>query len=130
MLDFHDVNALGQILDTTFGRSSTVESATRSVKASLVNNEYLHIKYAAVVNFNGYQGMATGGSEHEDEAAKVIDLYLKEVKNSFKTRSGKTLKIKMSETDSSWELISAHSQTPRKSAYFRFEAVVEIEVKP
>ena len=46
-----DFNALGQAIDTTWGRSSTPKTASYSVKLSLLGPDRLLVSYAAVVNF-------------------------------------------------------------------------------
>jgi hypothetical protein len=45
-----DISALGQAMDTTWGRSSTPKTASYSVKFSLQGN-ILVASYAAIVNF-------------------------------------------------------------------------------
>ena len=71
-----DINALGQAFDTTFGRSSTPKTSSYSVKASFVGENLLSISYAAVVNFGNEREMIELKRRYEDEARKIIDLYL------------------------------------------------------
>jgi hypothetical protein len=45
-----DYNALGQAIDTTWGRSSTPKTSSYSVKLSILGPDRLLAAYAAIVN--------------------------------------------------------------------------------
>ena len=46
-----DINALGQAIDTTFGRSSTPKTASYSVKFSFMGDSRLLASYKVITNF-------------------------------------------------------------------------------
>jgi hypothetical protein len=119
-----ELNKLGQILDTTFGRSSS-NDGSRSIKTSLAGN-VLIIKYMTVVNFSSSQGLRVQIAKYEEEAIKMINSYMKKVKSDFKSSSGRTLKSKNAGGGDNVEMIQSTALTDRKVAYYRVNRTFEI----
>ena len=66
MLNFQEINVLGNVCDTTVGRSSTVKSPTMSIKTSLQGDK-LSISYMTVVNLGSVYEMRSLAKGYEEE---------------------------------------------------------------
>jgi hypothetical protein len=126
MLSTQTVNVLGNILDTTFGRSGTSSSGTSSITYSLAG-DILTLKYCRVVHFAGEQSLHGQTERYTEESVDILSKYLTEVKSIFKEATGTALKIKDVRSDDDIEMISMNNMTPRKVAYYRRNHVLKIE---
>jgi hypothetical protein len=108
MLSQEQVRALGQILDTTFGRSSTTESATASFKTKL-QGEMLTVTYATIRKFASEQDRQEQASDFDRESAQLTDDFMKGTKKDFKEASGSALKVKEQSSMTDFEVIGAQS---------------------
>lgn len=123
-----DYNALGQAIDTTWGRSSTPRTASYSVKMQLNNESVLTVKYGVIVNFATERQMIELKRQYASEADSVIAETIKRVKSIYKDLTGDSLTtkvVKESESDS-LEMISLNVHSARRSAYFRRSVLVEL----
>lgn len=119
-LTTEDINALGQILDSTWGKWSTQSAPTRSIKCHLEGDK-LVAKYITIVTILNDQ-LHVQEKKFEDEAAKLVKDYIATVKKKFKEKTGKPLKIKEDSANSSLEIISR--TTPATSLHLsRFPQV-------
>jgi hypothetical protein len=120
-----DVNALGQAIDTTWGRSSTPQTASYSVKFTLHGN-VLKASYAAIVNFGTEKDMYLMKQRYSEESIAVIASALKNVKSVYKQLSGKALSVKEASTSDSLEIIGFNVHNPKRTAYYRRSTSFEI----
>jgi len=120
-----DYNALGQVLDTTWGRSSTPKTSSFSVKFSLSGN-MLTASYAAVVNFGTENEMIMMKRKYSDESIDVIAELMRVVKSNYKTLAGKTISIKELNSQDSLEIIGYAVHNPKRTAYFRRKTTFEL----
>lgn len=120
-----DINTLGQVIDSTWGRVSTPRTSSYSVKFSL-NGGYLEVKYGAIVNFGTEREMIAMKANYADESKKVIDSLISDIKKNYKELSGKTLKAKRVFSSDSVEIISNSFQNPKRTAYYRCKCTFEI----
>ncbi len=121
-----DYNALGQAIDTTWGRSSTSKTASYSVKLSLAGPDRLLASYAAVVNFGTEKQMIDMKRRYSDESESVVASVLKAVKGSYKDLCGSTLKAHEVSSTDGLEIINCSVHNPRRTAYYRRQTVYEI----
>lgn len=121
-----DYNALGQAIDTTWGRSSTPKTAGYSVKMSM-HGDTLVVNYAAVVNFGSEREMIVMKRSYTEESASVINEVLKSVKETYKKLSGKSLKTKEMVSNDSLEIIGFAVHNPKRTAYYRRKTVFELK---
>lgn len=124
-MNMNEVNTLGQIIDTTFGKSSS-PSGTYSIKCSLAGNS-LTVKYTTVVHFASERGLTDQVARYNFEAAQMINSCMKEIKAQFKDAAGRSLKSKDVGGGDSVELLQSNARIPRKTAYYRFNRTFEIE---
>ncbi len=131
MADNIDFNALGQAIDTTWGRSSTPKTASYSVKISLLGPDRMLVSYAAIVNFGTERQMIEMKRAYSGEADSVIAEIIKTVKKNYKELSGSALSTKAI-TDAkeaggdSLEIINFNCHNARRQAYYRRKAVYEL----
>ena len=120
-----DYNALGQALDTTWGRSSTPMTASYSVKFTL-SGDVLTASYMSIVNFASEKEMVQMHRVYEEESQEVISAILKNVKAVYKNLSGGSLSTKEQSTNTSVEIIGFNVHNPKRTAYFRRKTTFEI----
>lgn len=125
MADKLNINALGQALDTTWGRSSTPKTASYSVKFSLQGN-VLVVSYAAIVNFGTEKEMALMKQRYDEESREIIAAALKNVKASYKDLTGKSFSSKEHSTSDHLEIINFNIHNPKRTAYYRRKTAFEI----
>lgn len=119
-------SALGQAIDTTWGRSSTPKSASFSVKISLAGDARLLVSYQAIVNFVTEKEMVTMKRIYAEESESVVAAALKTVKENYKELTGQSLKINEVNSNDSLEIIGFGVHNPKRMAYFRRKSIVEL----
>jgi hypothetical protein len=120
-----DYNALGQALDTSWGRTSTPKTASYSVKFSLAG-DVLIASYQAVVNFASEKEMILMKRMYEEESREVIAGVLKNVTSMYKDLTGKSLTTKEYNSSTSVEIIGFNVHNPKRTAYIRRKTSFEI----
>jgi hypothetical protein len=125
MADKLNINALGQVLDTTWGRTSTPKTASYSVKFSLQGN-ILVVSYAAIVNFGTEKEMALMKQRYDEESREIISAALKNAKASYKKLTGKNFSSKEHSTSDHLEIINFNIHNPKRTAYYRRKTAFEI----
>ena len=126
MLNTSEINILGQILNDTFGESSTKMSPSMSIKTSLAG-DILTCNYISIVTLpKGYHDKATL-ERCGDESVQLTDKFMKSTRKRFKEGSGRPLKVKQLGTDDSLEMITVNPHAPRKNAYYRRTTSFRVE---
>ena len=126
-----DFDALGNALNTTWGKSSTGSISTSSIKTKLHGN-HLTIYYVTIVNMTSDREAQVMKDNYTKSADSEIEQYLKKVKSEYKenltegSKYSKTLKTKEIARDSSIEIISMNSFNGRRTAYFRRQVKFEL----
>jgi len=120
-----DFDALGNALNTTWGKSSTGSISTSSIKSKLHGNK-LTIYYVTIVNMTSDREAQIMKDNYTKSADSEIEQYIKKVKAEYKEESEKTLKMKEVGRDSSIEIISMNSFNGRRTAYFRRQVKFEL----
>lgn len=123
-MNSEEINALGQIIDTTFGRSSS-SGGTQSLKCNMTGDA-LTIKFMTIVHFAQERGLQVQTTKYKDEAMQKINACLRDVKAQFKEKTGRTLKTVDKGGDDNVELISSTANSPRKVAYYRVHRIFSI----
>lgn len=121
-----DYNALGQAIDTTWGRSSTPKTASYSVKLTMLGPDRLLASYAVIVNFGTERQMIEMKRRYAEESQTVIAEVLKNVKSNYKQLAESALSTKELESSDSLEIINVNVHNPRRTAYYRRKTVLEI----
>ena len=149
MLDFHELNALGQALNSSWGATSTVDTgwptpnarATFSLKGQLINDtsSFMPIKddskrkarlavcYTTVVTFRDDQEMYAQQREFAKDAKKLTRDYLNAVKKTFRQATGRALTSRVLDPVDSVELFTTQPHiSPVKRGYYRYVANYDI----
>jgi len=126
MLNSHEINALGQILDTTWGSSSTCGSPTVSIKTKM-SGDTLSVTYTTLCNFASERNLRDQVRSFEEESIQIIKDFVTKTKKDFKEAAGRALKLKELSSTDSVELITASAFNPRKTGYYRRFATFRCE---
>lgn len=123
-----DINALGQAIDTTWGRSSTPLTAGYSVKVTIVSGDRIKLNYMTIVSFTTGREMIELKRRYVEEADRVIAQVVKNVKAAYKDISGSALSIKESikHRSDDIEIINMNIHNAKRTAYFRRAAIYDI----
>jgi seryl-tRNA(Sec) selenium transferase len=117
MLSQEQVRALGQVLDTTFGRSSTTESATASFKTKL-QGEMLTVTYATIRKFASEHDQWEQTKDFDKESAQLTNDFMKNTKKDFKEAAGSALKVKEQSSMTDFEVIGIQAHvSPARTVY-------------
>ena len=120
-----DYNALGQVVDTTWGRSSTPQTASFSIKFSLHGNKLI-ASYAAIVNFGTEKEMIMMKRAYSEESLSIVSEAIKGIKSNYKKLSGRNITAKDVGTSDSLEIIGYGIHNPKRTAYYRRKTIFEI----
>jgi len=121
-----DINAVGQAIDTTWGRSSTPMTASYSVKFTLLGGNRILASYKVITNFVSEKEMILMKRSCSEESEKVIDAHVRSVKEKYKDITGQTLKFGQVETSDSLEIIGFNVHNPKRTAYYRRKTVFDL----
>jgi len=123
-MNFEEVNALGNLIDTTFGKSSS-RDGSYSIKCKQAG-ENLLMNYTMIVHFATEHALREQVIRCADEAKQRLTECLSLLKTDFEAATGSTLTAKKESTADNVELISATSNSPRKIAYYRMNWVLKV----
>jgi len=120
MLNSNEINALGQVLDSTWGESpmSEFRTPTICIRTSL-SGDVLTCTYTTVCNFASDRNLRDQVASAESDSVKLLKDYIREMKKRFKEVAGRTLKVKELNSRDNVELITTSPFTPRKTGYYR-----------
>ena len=114
MIDSKKINALGQILETSWGKSSQGYNCTAKFEGNLVR-----VTYSTVVYLASERSTQAQIPPIAREALERIKSRITSAKKDFSDLTGDSLKLKEVNNDESVEYIQATSVTPRKVALYR-----------
>jgi len=139
MLSSEDVNAIGQLINSTFGYSSTGETtykvpAGRSIKSHLSGEsgkDQLIVKFVTIVTINEPERRLLDpknpvAREVERESIALTKDYIDNLKKAYKDGTGKTLKCKEANSTDSIELINYNMFSPVRQVYYRRNTVYDV----
>jgi len=122
-----DYNALSQILDTTFGKSSTPQTASYTVKFSFSGSDRLLATYIGIINFSSRTDALTVKKSSSEDADKLVKAYVKSLKERYKDITGEAISLKeVDQTDSVEMIGGGYHHTPKRSAYYRKTFIFEM----
>ena len=117
MLSLEQVNALGNILNKTFAKSSS-PGGDRSVTGA-IENDTLILKFISIVQFASDQSLREQTDRISEESVKILADTVKAIKKEFKAATGTALKLKDDTSRDNVEVVSGSIHAPRKLAYYR-----------
>lgn len=127
MLDLEAIQDLEAIINTTWGRSSTIKSPTSSITCKITGPASGMLKYVCVVNIGSVLEAEAAKKRHEAESLETINEYIKSVKSQYKENTGKSINIKMVKHDISIEVINMSAYIPKRTCYLRINGHLELD---
>jgi hypothetical protein len=121
MLSSKQLNALGSILETSWGKSSDSYNCVAKFEGDLVR-----FMYSSVVYLASEQSMNSQIPPVALEALARIKSRVDSAKKSYKEQTGETLTLKEVNGDEDVEYIQASSLSPRKVVLYRRVADFEV----
>ena len=126
MLSLQEQRILGELTDTTFGRSSIRDAGHAIAYKTYTNHSYptgdnrkqnredfatrdiaqeprmiIEIRFETIVNMNPVDGLQSAQKDLDDKSIKAINEAMKELKTEFKAEAGVTLKLEEDANDKS-----------------------------
>lgn len=123
-MTFDEVNILGNLINTTYGKSSS-PAGDYSIKCDMAGDT-ITLKYTTLVYFVSDRGLRDQVVRCADEAKSRLDQFLANLKKDFKSASGSTLKTDMVSGTDDVELIQSTTNSPRKIAYYRMNHTLTV----
>ena len=121
MLTVQDTRALGQVCQTSWGKSSDNMRTTHSLAGDI-----LQLTMQQIVHFAREQSLELQVRNLHDESNDVFTGAIKKIKAQFKDLAGRTLKVEELDRDWNVEMVQATSNSPRRIAYYR--ALISLKV--
>ena len=121
-----DYNALGQAIDTTWGRSSYPVMNSFSVKMSLVGPDMLMLTYQTTMNFASERQMLQTKMREQELSDANIKSVVDAVKSTYKDLTSKALSLKEVSQSDSLEIVGMAVHNPKKIALYRKKLMFEI----
>ena len=121
MLTLEEVRALGESLNTTWGRSNSNMKLTHRLEG-----DRLELQMQSIVHFDGSRSLHPQVMREREIANQIFTDALKKIKADFKDRVGKALTVKETSRDDDVEVIQATSNVPRKIAYYRCQLRLQV----
>jgi len=126
MLSIRQTDAIGQIINDTWGKSSTPKSPSTSLGCKLTSAETLALTYTTIVTFASESSLHDQRRKLDGESAEVCNKRAADIKKLFKEMTGDTLKLTELSSDDSLEIIYFNQYSPLRRAYYRRRSVYEI----
>ena len=133
-LNFEEVNIIGQLINDTFGKSSTgmdrykhdTSGAGVAIKASLSGN-ILVLMGIAIKNLGTHGQQYKEITSCENELDQYMNVYIKDLKRNFKNEAGRALKCKQVKGSEETNVESINHYAPTRPSYVRRYIHFEIE---
>ena len=122
MLDFEQINILGNILESSWGKSA---DDTFSCKAKMQGNKII-ITYSTFANLASERAISLQTPALERESIERIASLITDAKKKFKEESGSALKLEEKSNTDSVQVTQASMVNPRRIILYRREAIFEV----
>jgi hypothetical protein len=119
MLSMQQTNTIGQIINDTWGVSSTPKSASSALKVKLTGEDTMTFKYTTIVTFASESSLHDQRKNLDLESAEIVNKRAADIKKLFKDATGESLSLKEITSDDDLEIIYFNQYTPLRRAYYR-----------
>jgi hypothetical protein len=120
-------NALGQILDNTWGRTSTPKTSSYSVKFTYAGGDRLVATFNCIMNFASSGEAQMIKKTTQNDADTLVSHYTKSLKSKYKEITSESLTLKeVSATDSVEMIGGGYHHTSKRTAYYRKTFIYEM----
>ncbi len=117
----NQINVLGNILETSWGKSSQDYNCTYRIEGNL-----LRLMYSSIVYLASERSMNSQIPEASSHANERVKARIDSAKKEYKQETGEALKLKELKNADDIEYIQASSMSPRKVILFRKYVDLEI----
>ena len=128
MLNYQDIIALNEAIDSTFGRSSIRDAGHGihcAIKAGSTEGEHiLEIRYETIITMHPHN-VETTQREYDDVSIKALNEEIKKIKADFKEISGKTLTATKGTNKSYLDIISHNPSVLRGKYYNTIQYIIK-----
>ena len=133
-LNFDEINVLGQIINDTYGKSSTGEgrykndptNASVAIKASLEGNK-MHLMAITIKNLGPHNQQHKAVLDCENELNQYLSKYVSECKKEFKKLTGRALVCKQIKESESTDIEIINHYAATRASYVRRRVSYEIQ---
>ncbi len=123
-----EINIIGNILNQTWGKSSTNKmGASQVINGKLIGDAHLILSYTCIASIGNPFERNADLKKLEDESTSILNSALKKIKDEFKSESGRTLKTKQMDSSVDWQLLNLGQYSGRRDG--RFMRVVSFEIE-
>mgnify|MGYP001481969908 CR=1 FL=1 len=123
MLNNEQINAIGNILDFSVGKGGDGQSGITYT----LQGDMLSLRFSTIVHFASERSMRDQTVVLVDESMQRLKNVLKLLKDEFKNQTGDDLNTKELSNRDDLELIQATTNSPRKIAYYRRFADIQVD---
>lgn len=118
---------LSRLLDTSFGKSSTVSSPSQSIKFKLIDDKMLKATFLMIVNFGSENVMREMMIGYKKQAESMILAALKKSEEDYKDSFKEKISLKLNSGTIQDYIEYVSVQNPKKTAFYRMECLVKIK---
>ena len=120
MLNFEQINILGNILNTPYGQGLSYNCT------ATMQGELLLIMYSTFANLASEQAMSSQIPRISVESTERMAALIKMVKAKFKEKAGTSLKLTEELNNDSVEVVQSTPLNPRRVILYRRKAVFKV----
>ena len=113
MLTSQEINAIGQVCQTSWAKSSDNMRVTHTLAGDV-----LQLTMNQIVHFAREKSLELQTRHLHDISNDIFTDAIKKIKAQFKDLTGRTLKVKELNRDWNVEMVQATSNSPRRIAYY------------
>jgi hypothetical protein len=125
MLSVQDINILGSIIDSTYGRQSSMGGGSSAIRKQLVG-DCLVITYHEVVNIAKDRDKIQQVDPCRERAQKLVKECANRIEEEFSKSAGRKLKLKVKSESGELEAMSYNFMSPVRPTLFRLKTTYEI----
>lgn len=134
-MTLEEINILGDVINTTWGKSSTNNnkgSVFSSCKVGFLGQPLegdiqIILTSSSISTFGTVEEREREMKKLSNDSDSVLDACLKKTKDDFKAKSGRTLKVKkVGDPSEDWTLLSLGQFSGRRDFLFQKKIVVEV----
>lgn len=121
-MNSNDINVLGNILETSWGKSSQDYNCTYRMEGNI-----LRLMYSSIVYLASEKSMNSQIPEASNHANERVKARISSAKKEFQKETGESLNLKEVRNQDDVQYVQASSLSPRKVVVFR--KFVDFEIK-
>lgn len=124
-MEISEYNALGSILNTDWGKSSS-RTGLFSIKGTFIGEDKFKLVYTTIINLVSDREIDSVRKKYAEESDQIVHDAVANIKKEFKEVTGKSLKVKEKDSQVTLEIISSNIYNRKRTAYLRRFVVFEV----